>query len=263
MLGAFIGDVIGAPYEWDNMRQEDFPLFIKTSQYTDDSVMTAATALALLKHIDYAPIYKAFGKKYPNKGYGGNFYQWIFSSNMGPYNSYGNGSAMRVSPIGYAFNDVDKVLEEAKNTAIVTHNHPEGIKGAQSTALAIFMGRTGSSKDEIKAKIVSDFGYDLNRTCSDIRPTYEFNETCQGSVPEAIVAFLDSSSFEDAIRKAVSIGGDSDTIACITGSIAEAFYKTIPQSIARETIRRLPKVFVKIIRLFYNTYSIPTRFTAK
>jgi ADP-ribosylglycohydrolase len=175
---------------------------------------------------------------------------------MGPYNSYGNGSAMRVSPVGYAYNSVEKVLEEAKKSAEVTHNHEEGIKGAQATALAIFMARTGSSKDEIRAKIAEMFQYDMDRSCDTIRPTYSFDETCQGTVPEAIIAFLDSTDFENAIRLSISLGGDADTLACITGGIAQAFYREIPREMARKALSLLPKKFLRIIKAFNDRYQV-------
>ena len=182
--------------------------------------------------------------EYPNSGYGGMFRQWMHAENPQPYNSFGNGSAMRVSPVGWAFNTVEEVLREAEASAAVTHNHPEGIKGAQAVALAIFRARSGSTKDEIRAETTQRFGYDLSSTLDEIRPTYQFDETCQKTVPPAIIAFLESLDFEDAIRKAISLGGDADTLAAITGSIAEAFYGGVPQEIVKEVQPRVPEEFV-------------------
>jgi ADP-ribosylglycohydrolase len=209
----------------------DFELFRKGTYFTDDSVLTAATMDALLYELDYTEVYQEYGQLYPHRGYGDNFKSWIYSSNPKPYNSWGNGSAMRVSPVGWFCNSIDAVLAEAKKSAEVTHNHPEGIKGAQAVAAAVYLARTGKSKNEIKQFIADRFGYNLDRTIAEIRPDYQFDVSCQGSVPQAIIAFLESDNFENAVRLAISIGGDSDTIACITGGIAEAFYKTIPEHI--------------------------------
>ena len=250
MLGAMIGDIIGSVYEWHNTKTTDFPFFSQQSFFTDDTVLTAATAQAIIKGMDYAAAYQDFARRYPGRGYGGNFNRWILAENPQPYNSWGNGSAMRISPVGFAFNSVETVLAEAKRSAEVTHSHPEGIKGAQSTALAIFMGRQGASKAEIREEITDRFGYDLDRTLDDIRPGYTFDVSCQGSVPEAIIAFLESSGFEDAVRKAISLGGDSDTIACIAGGIAEAFYHGIPQATEDQGKSYLPEEFVGIIKEF-------------
>jgi ADP-ribosylglycohydrolase len=231
ILGSFAGDIIGSAYEFNNVKSVDFEFFRKGTYFTDDSVLTAATMDVLLSEYDYAETYQEYGQLYPHRGYGGNFKSWIYSSDPKPYNSWGNGSAMRVSPIGWYCNSIDDVLAEAKKSAEVTHNHPEGIKGAQAAAAAVYLARTGKNKNEIKQFIVDRFGYNLDRTIDKIRPAYSFDVSCQGSVPEAIIAFLESADFENAIRLAVSIGGDSDTIACITGGIAEAFYKTIPEYI--------------------------------
>jgi len=249
VLGAMIGDIVGSVYEWHNIKTKDFPLFSKRCFFTDDTVLTAATAQAIIKGVDYAVAYQDFAQRYPGRGYGGNFSRWIWAEDFQPYNSWGNGSAMRVSPVGFAFNDIEGVLAEAKCSAEVTHNHPEGIKGAQSTALAIFMGKQGASKAEIRAEISGRFGYSLNRTLDDIRPGYTFDVSCQGSVPEAFIAFLESSDYEEAVRNAISLGGDSDTIACITGGISEAFYG-VPQDIADQGKSYLPEEFTKIIEEF-------------
>jgi ADP-ribosylglycohydrolase len=256
MLGAIAGDIIGSVYEAHPIKYEGFPLFGRHSRFTDDTVLTIATAYSILEKVDYAESFKAFGRRYPNAGYGASFYHWIFSSQSGPYNSWGNGSAMRVSPLGFAFESIDAVLEEAERNASVTHNHPEGIKGAQATALAVFLARKGENKDSIKTEIEKRFAYDLKRTLDDIRPEYSFDVSCQGSVPESIIAFLESKDFEDALRKAVSLGGDSDTMACIAGGIAHAFYRKIPEDIVANARERLPVEFLKIIDRFMEMYGL-------
>lgn len=248
MIGAIAGDIIGSVYEFDNIKTTDFPLFTNESDYTDDTIMTVAVADWLLNGGDLAKVMQRYGREYPypTGGYGGRFSGWLREKDPLPYNSWGNGSAMRVSAVGWMFDSLEKTLEVAKETAIVTHNHPEGIKGAQATAAAIYLARTGKSKQDIKQYIETTFSYDLGRTCDEIRPFYRFNESCQGTVPEAIIAFLDSSDFENAIRLAVSLGGDSDTLACITGGIAEAFYG-IPEDIKLEVKKRIPEKFNEII----------------
>ncbi|MDR2313353.1 MAG: ADP-ribosylglycohydrolase family protein [Spirochaetaceae bacterium] len=236
ILGAIAGDIIGSSYEFNNVKSPDFELFTDDTFFTDDSVLTMATMYAILRQTgggaDYAKAYRRFGRKYPHRGYGGNFNSWLYDDDPKPYNSWGNGSAMRASPVGWYCGSIDDVLAEAEKSAAVTHNHPEGIKGAQAAAAAVFLARTGKSKDAIKQFIVDAFGYDLDRTIDEIRPAYEFDVSCQGSAPEAIIAFLESSDYENAVRLAVSIGGDSDTIAAVTGGIAEAFYGKIPEDIA-------------------------------
>jgi ADP-ribosylglycohydrolase len=254
MFGAIAGDVIGSVYEHRYIKTTDFQLFDQYSRFTDDTVLTIAIADAILNQTDYAKSLKYFGRKYPDAGYGGAFIEWIFEPETKPYNSWGNGSAMRVSPIGFAFSMVETVLSEAKKSAEVSHNHPEGIKGAQAAALAIFLSRTGESKENIRKEISERFGYNLKRTIDDIRPDYRFDVSCQGSVPEAIIAFLDSDNYEDAIRKAISLGGDSDTLACIAGGIAQAFYTKIPKEIVIEVRRRLPQEFLEIIDTFNKKY---------
>ncbi len=224
MIGAIAGDIIGSVYEHSQIKTKDFPLFHPRSVFTDDTVLTVAVADAILTGRPYQLSVREIGRRYPGVGYGRAFIDWLHSDNPQPYNSWGNGSAMRVSSVGFAFDTENKVLKEAKKTAEISHNHLEGIKGAQATALSIFLARTGCEKEEIRMEISQRFGYDLKRTVDDIRPTYSFDVSCQGSVPEAIIAFLDSRSYEDAVRNAISLGGDSDTLACITGGIAEAFY---------------------------------------
>lgn len=256
MLGAIAGDIIGSVYEWDRIKTTEFALFQDRSTFTDDTVLTAATAQAIMGEFNYGRAYKDFGRRYPGRGYGGNFGMWLTSEDAGPYNSWGNGSAMRASPIGFAFDSVDEVLAQAKQSAEVTHNHPEGVKGAQATALAVYLGRTGKSKEQIKEEVQMRFGYNLDRTLDEIRPGYQFDVSCQGTVPEAIIAFLESEDFEDAIRKAISLGGDSDTLACITGGIAQAYYKEIPPEIVNEVQNRLPAELLDIVNRFNDKYHV-------
>jgi len=240
MIGAIAGDIIGSVYEFGRTKSKDFPLFGPGSAFTDDSVLTVAVAQAILTDGDYKRAVLDFGRRYPDAGYGGFFAGWLRSPDPKPYNSWGNGSAMRASPVGFAFDSVDEVLREAQRSAEFTHDHPEGIKGAQATALAVFLARTEWDKDLIRTEIRSRFGYDLDRSVEDIRPGYGFDESCQRTVPEALVAFLDSVSYEDAVRNAISLGGDSDTLACITGGIAEAFYGPVPNVIVEQVKGILP-----------------------
>ncbi|MDX2214558.1 MAG: ADP-ribosylglycohydrolase family protein [Oculatellaceae cyanobacterium bins.114] len=252
MLGAIAGDMIGSVYEFNNHRSKDFPLFSPPSTFTDDTILTVAVAEVVLNQGDYVASFRRYYQHYPNPvgSYGARFIQWATSTHPEPYNSWGNGSAMRVSPIGWVGQDLESVLQEAQRSAEVTHNHPEGVKGAQATAVAIFLGRTGHSKDEIRSFVETQFGYDLNRSLNDIRPVYTFNESCQETVPEAIIAFLESTDFEDAIRNAVSLGGDSDTLTCITGGIAEAFYGEVPEAIAQAVLERLDPPLRQITETF-------------
>lgn len=250
MLGSIAGDVIGSVYEVARIKHTDFPLFSPRSRFTDDSVLTIATAHALLTGQPYADAYHEFGNRYPNAGYGGAFRQWLARPDRRPYNSFGNGSAMRVGPVGLAMSTADDVLAEAVRSAAVTHDHTEGIRGAQAVALATFLARTGQTKDAICREIETQLGYDLSRTLGDIRPGYTFDVTCQGSVPEAITAFLESDSVESAIRLAISLGGDADTQAAIAGGIAEAFYGEVPDPIRTEVLSRLPHEFLEVITRF-------------
>ncbi len=254
MIGAIAGDVIGSVYEGRPIKSEAFPLFSSHSRFTDDTVLTVATAASILGDGDYGRSLRRFGRKYPNAGYGMSFYQWIFATRGKPYNSWGNGSAMRVSPVGFAFDSVEDVLAEARRSAEVTHNHPEGVKGAQAAAQAIFLARQGADKEAIRREIGDRFDYDMDRSVDGIRPGYSFDVSCQGSVPESIIAFLDSKSYEEAVRKAVSLGGDSDTMACIAGGIAQAFFREIPSDIIHETRRRLPAEFLDVIDAFCEKY---------
>ena len=259
MYGALLGDMIGAPYEFDRGdKTKEFPLFCKYSHFTDDSVMTIAVAEALLDFrfradedikAGLVESMRKWGKKYPDAGYGRKFYHWLHARHPEPYGSYGNGSAMRVSSAGWLFDTLAETRHMARLTAEVTHNHPEGIKGAEATASAIFLARTGHRKDEILDYIVREFGYDLSRTCDQIRPGYTHIESCQKTVPEAITAFLEGTDFEDVIRTAVSLGGDCDTLTCIAGSIAEAFYG-VPAILAAECRSRLPEDMLYILGRF-------------
>ena len=235
MYGAILGDIIGSPFEFDRGdKTKNFDLFSEGCGFTDDSVMTIAVGEALMavgpkaavKEIEEAVAsnMQDWGKRYPHAGYGGSFRHWLKENNPKPYGSYGNGSAMRVSAAGWLYDSIERTREVARATANVTHNHPEGVKGAEATASAIYMARKESSKEEIKEYIEREFHYNLDRTLDEIRPGYHMDETCQRTVPEAIIAFLESQDFEDAIRNAVSLGGDTDTLGAITGSIAEAFY---------------------------------------
>lgn len=264
MLGAIIGDIVGSVYEFDNYKDTRFPFYGKESNFTDDTIMTIAVADFLMEPPEYHETLErclvGFAEQYkcPKGGYGGRFRKWLFHPEelsadglRHPINSWGNGSAMRVSSVGWLFNTLEDVERVAKVTAEITHNHPEGIKGAQATAVAILMARQGRSKDQIRTFIEQRYGYNLHRTCDEIRPTYQFNESCQGTVPEAIIAFLESRDFEHAIRLAVSLGGDSDTLACITGGIAEAFYKEIPDWIRQGAYALLPDQFKQIIAQVY------------
>lgn len=263
MLGAIIGDMVGAPYEFDKGgKTKDFPLWVKESNFTDDTVMTVAVVQALMNAVggsddDILAAVQAsmqrWGRKYPFAGYGGMFRRWLVSRHPKPYGSFGNGSAMRVSAVGFMYDTLEHTCEVAALTAMVTHNHPEGIKGAEATASAIFLARKGSTKAEIKAYVESGFGYDLSRTCEEIRPTYHHVESCQQTIPEAITAFLEGYSFEDVIRTAVSLGGDCDTLTCIAGGMAEAFYG-VPEEIARECRKRLPGDMLEVVDRAYEGY---------
>ena len=255
MYGAILGDIIGSPYEFDmGSKTKDFPLFSRESGFTGDTVMTLAVAEAFLgapqdedairRRLIHAM--RDWGHRYPGAGYGIRFCRWLASSDPQPYNSFGNGSAMRVSSVAWLFDDMETVRRMARLSAEVTHNHPEGIKGAEATAAAIFLARTGHTKAEIKTYIETEFHYDLSRTCDQIRPGYRHVESCQETVPEAITAFLEGKSFEDVIRTAVSLGGDCDTLTAIAGSIAEGFHG-VPEQLKEECRNRIPKHFIRIL----------------
>jgi ADP-ribosylglycohydrolase len=250
MLGAVAGDIFGAPFERHSLKKEDFDLFADRHFFTDDTVLTVATADALVGGGDYAAAYRRWARDYPGRGYGPLFHKWLGRPNAGPYNSFGNGSAMRVSPIGWKFDTLEKVLAEAERSAAVTHNHPEGVKGARATASAVFLARSGAGKEEIRGEISGRFGYDLNRKVVDIRSNYRFNATCHGSVPEALIAFFDSTDFEHTIRLAISLGGDADTQAAIAGSVAEAFYGGVPERIEAEVNRVVDARLLDVVERF-------------
>jgi len=256
MIGAIAGDIIGSVYENFRTKRKDFTLFTRVSTYTDDSVLTIAVADAILTDRNYGRAIKSYARRHPMRGYGPRFLRWMVTPGYAPYNSFGNGSAMRVSPVAHAFETEQEVLEEARRTAECTHNHPEGIKGAQATALAVFLARIGQDKELIRKAVQDRFGYNLSRTIDAIRPEYKPDVTCQGTVPEAIIAFLDSTSFEDAVRNAVSLGGDADTQACIAGSIAEAYYKTIPMAILEQIPKRVSKSLWHKTLEFYKRHGI-------
>lgn len=261
MIGAIAGDIIGSVYEYKQIKTKDFPLFHPQCNFTDDTVLTVAIAEAILTGRPYLESVREIGRRYPDSGYGESFIRWLYSDNPQPYNSWGNGSAMRVSPVGFAFKSEDEVLRQSRQTAEISHNHPEGIKGAQATALAVFLARTGNGKDKIKARIMQQFGYELNCSVNEIRPSYSYDISCQGTVPEAIVAFLDSESYEDAVRNAVSIGGDSDTLACITGGIAEAFYGPVPEEILAKVQECLTPDLWEVTEAFCRKYRMENRTT--
>lgn len=264
MLGAIIGDIVGSIYEFDNIKTKEFPFFTDEKEFTDDSILTLATADWLLHGGEVGEYYMLYAKENPNPmgAYGSGFLHWVHTAHpTKPYNSCGNGSAMRVSPVGWAFDTEEETLAIAKKSAECSHNHPEGIKGAQATALCIFLARKGLSKEAIKQRIEDDFGYDLSLSVDEIRPRYSWSGldgkgdggTCQGSVPQAIACALQATDFEDAVRNAISIGGDSDTIGDITGGIAEALYG-IPTDIREKGMSYLPKHFKDLLVEFEDKY---------
>lgn len=257
MIGAIAGDIIGSVYEASPIKTKDFPLFDPRCRFTDDSVLSIAVANALLEGRSYLETIRDIGSRYPNAGYGGYFMGWLLSNDPKPYNSWGNGAAMRVSPVGFAFDTIEDVLDEAKRSAEISHNHPEGIKGAQATALAVFLARTTKDRANVMREVQDRFGYDLDSALDSIRPKYSFDVSCQGTVPPAIIAFLESTSYEDAIRNAISLGGDSDTLACITGGIAGAYYGSVPDFISEKITKILTKDLWEITEKFCTTYGIP------
>lgn len=259
LMGAIVGDTIGSAYEFNPTKDYDFDMYHKYSKYTDDSVMTIAIANAILTDKNLAPrivisSMKYYGQEHPTVGYGGTFIRWLRTSNNEPYNSWGNGSAMRVSACGFAYDTLEETLDAAKKSAEVTHNHPEGIRGAQATAAAIFMARNGENKDGIKKYITYKFGYNLDYHCNDIRDSYQFEVSCQESVPQSIVAFIDSTDYESAIRLAISLGGDADTMGAITGAIALAFYKEMPDEMYDFAWDRLTDDLKATVTEFDNKY---------
>src|SRR5271166_1877058 len=254
MLGAIAGDISGSVYEALPIKTTDFPLFHPRCRFTDDTVLTVALADCLMHGAPFVGLLKQYYRAYPHAGYGGSFHQWAQSEDSRPYNSWGNGSAMRVSPVGFACATLDDVLSQAQRSAEVTHDHPEGIKGAQAVASAIFLARTGQSKEQIKNYVETAFDYHLDKPLDEIRQTYEFQVSCQESVPQAIRAFLESDDFEDALRKAISLGGDSDTIACMAGGIAQAYYRGVPETISCRVYEILDDHLGGMTRKFVQTY---------
>src|SRR5262245_19360006 len=263
MIGAIAGDVIGSVHEFIGTKTTDFPLFDQHSRFTDDTVLAVAVADCLLNGFDYVETFHQYAAAYPDAGYGQRFSSWIRQGRREPYNSWGNGAAMRVPAIAYAFDRLTDVLAQAARSAEVTHNHPEGVKGAQATAAAIFMALRGRSKSVIRTSLERMFCYDLHARLDDIRPTYWFDESCQGTVPPAIIAFLESSDFEDAVRKAISLGGDADTLACITGAVAEAHYGGVPDHIASRTLDALDDRLRDVVFRFYRRYGLTLPVSAK
>jgi ADP-ribosylglycohydrolase len=257
VIGAISGDVIGSVHEGAPAQAKDFSLFVPASTFTDDTVLTVAVASAIREGVDYGSSMRRWGRRYPYAGYGGWFLDWLFREDAGPYNSFGNGSAMRVSAIGWAFEDLDVILREAARSAVVTHNHPEGIKGAQAVAAAILVARGGQGKDKIAALLSDRFGYDCSMGLSALQRRGGFDVTCQGTVPAAAVAFLHSTDFEDAVRNAVSFGGDADTLACIAGAMAEAHYGGVPAQIQVEVLGRLDGALRAEVMAFASQYGIP------
>jgi ADP-ribosylglycohydrolase len=256
MLGAIIGDIIGSVHEGSGTKTKDFPLFVAESTFTDDSVLTVAVADWILTRHDLTDLLHTYYDSFPDRGYGLRFYHWAHERRREPYQSYGNGAAMRVSPVGFAFDTIQEVLDWSERSAAVSHDHPEGIRGAQATAAAVFYARHIEDKAEIQRLLESQFGYDLTTTLDQIRPTYGFDESCQGTVPQALRAFIESTSYEDAIRNAISLGGDADTLACIAGGVAEAYYKNIPSDILLNATQRLDVNLAAVIDRFRNEFAI-------
>jgi ADP-ribosylglycohydrolase len=256
MLGAIVGDVIGSVHEWAGTKTKDFPLFVPPSTFTDDSVLTVAVAEWILTGQNLVDLLHAYTNAYPGRGYGMMFYRWVNNRRREPYNSFGNGAAMRVSPVGFAFETMEEVLAWSEQSAAATHNHPEGIRGAQATAAAIYLARRVRDKDEIRRTLEAQFGYDLGARLEEIRPTYGFDETCQRTVPQALTAFFESTSFEDAIRNAISLGGDADTLACITGGIAEAYYGGVPEDLVSPVRAMLDKRLLEVVDRFRERFGL-------
>ena len=258
MYGAILGDMIGSPYEFDRSpKRKDFPLFIPASRFTDDTVMTLAVAEALMdgpaepEELEKALVERMrhWGRRYPDAGYGGRFNVWLYARKPEPYNSWGNGSAMRVSSAGWLYGSMAETRRAAALSAAVTHDHPEGIKGAEAVAAAVYLARTGAGKAEIREYVTAEFGYDLNRSCDEIRPGYSFDVSCQGTVPEALTAFLEAGDFEDNLRTAVSLGGDCDTLTCISAAVGEAFWG-VPEALKQECRKRLPEDLLAVLDRF-------------
>jgi len=255
MLGALAGDIIGSVFERSPCETPDFhPLFYEGARFTDDSVLTVAQMDQVLSQRDWVETLVAWFRRYPRAGYGGNFATWCLRGGGAPYQSWGNGSAMRVSPVGWVHESLEATLEAARASAVVTHSHPEGVKGAQATAAAIFLARQGQDREAVRGEVARRFGYDLDRSVAEIRPGYRFDVSCQGSVPEALVAAFEAKGIEEAIRLAISLGGDADTQACIAGAVAEAFEEELPTELLKETWARLEPEMQELVRAFYARY---------
>jgi ADP-ribosylglycohydrolase len=254
MLGAIAGDVIGSVHEWAGTKTKYFPLFVPGATYTDDSVLTVAIAEWILTGDDLTDLLHRYVSEHPGRGYGGMFGEWAVARRREPYGSYGNGSAMRVSAVGFAFDRLDEVLDAAERSALVSHDHPEGIRGAQAVAAAVFLARHERDKGRIGDELARRFGYDLSATLDAVRPGYSFDETCPGSVPQALIAFLESTGYEDAVRNAISLGGDADTLACIAGGIAEAYYRGVPADIEAAVRERLSPSLLGVVDRFRDRY---------
>ncbi|WP_303907296.1 ADP-ribosylglycohydrolase family protein [Thiohalomonas denitrificans] len=257
MIGAIAGDVIGSVFEGSPIKSSDFPLFSSGSRFTDDSVLSVATAEVLMHEGDYAEAYRRWFRKYPDAGYGRGFRQWAATPGAPAYDSFGNGSAMRVAPVGWACSELESVYREARRSAAVSHNHPEGIKGAQAIAVAVFLARQGENKSVIHHHLEKVFGYDLKRSLADIRPDYRFDATCLGSVPEAMIAFLEADDFESAVRGAISLGGDADTQACMAGAVAEAYYGGVPADIRVAALTRLDTELLDVVEGLAARFRVP------
>ena len=258
MIGAITGDIIGSVYEHQPIRRTEFPLWSFGCRFTDDTVLTIAVAEALLRRRNYVEVFREYFARYPNTGYGGSFHQWARSLNPQPYGSWGNGSAMRVSPVGWFFDSLDDAVAEARRSAEVTHNHPEGIRGAECVAACIVQARHSSSREELRA-MVEDRFYRLQWTLDELRPGYSFDVSCTGTVPVAVLAVLESTDFESAVRLAVSLGGDSDTLACIAGSIAEAFYGGVPAALTERAKLYLTPALLKVVNEFEGRFGNGTQ----
>jgi len=256
MIGAIGGDVIGSVHEGAGTKTKDFPLFAEDCRFTDDTVLTVAVAEQILRAGEFTDLFHDYFHAYPRAGYGAGFIHWAGHRRREPYNSCGNGSAMRVSLVGIAYDTLDEVLAQARRSAEATHNHPEGIRGAQATAAAVFLARTGSAKQEIKTHIERQFGYNLSEHLDDIRRIYTFDVSCQGSVPQSIIAFLESDSYEDAVRNAISLGGDADTMACIAGGIAEAYYGGVPEPVRVQTLAALDQRLRAVVDEFVERFGM-------
>lgn len=254
MIGAICGDIIGSVHEGAGTKTKDFPLFVPGCRFTDDTVLTVAVAAKMLGEGGYVDLFHRYYHAYPHAGYGGTFGDWARRRLRQPYNSWGNGAAMRVSPIGMALNALDEVLAEARRSAEVTHDHPEGIRGAQATAAAVFLARTGCTKDAMRDEIERRFGYSLSGRLDAIRADYAFDISCQGSVPQSIIAFLESDSYEDTLRNTISLGGDADTMAAIAGGIAEAYYGSVPEPIQARALALLDPPLRAVVEKFMTQF---------